>query len=425
MLRRFLAAFAILLALAAPTLAETYKFAPSKTEFPNPERGWWKFSGGGSFLKVTDTQLAERYDSGLRVVLGVVRLDDYRNKPLPGSVLSELEASFALARKNGLKVILRFAYNYPIRDGDAVEDAPLDIVLQHIKQLGPVITANADTIVAMQGGFIGKWGESHSSTNGLANPDAKLKVRDAIYAAVPKTLALQWRYPRDIVSWVPADTRMGFHNDCFLASNSDGGSFHGDEKTGKMLRDAMALATSRSFFSGETCNIKPAEARMGCSAILGEGAFFHLSSLNLDYYKAFHDNWRSQGCFAEVSRKMGYDLRLVSMKVGRQGSITLTLANDGWARPVQARSIIVTAYRKGKVRGQVALTGTLDRALPGKELILTGFMPGFSKAERICISAPDSSARLAGNVAYAIRFANADGKKQAWDATLGAFCFKA
>ena len=415
--------FAAIVALSAPVLADTtYRFTGTKTEFPNPESGWWKFSGGGSFLAVTDSQLAERARSGLRVVLAVVRLDDYRDKPLPASVLTSLEASFALARKNGLKVILRVAYNYPIADGQSGEDAPLPIVLNHIKQLGPVITANADTIVAMQGGFIGKWGESHSSTNGLDSPVNKLKIRDAIYAVVPKTLAMQWRYPRDITSWQPADTRMGFHNDCFLASDSDGGTFFGDAKESKRLRDAMVAATSRSFYSAETCNIRPTEARYDCKAILSEGAQFHLSSLNLDYYRVFHDTWRKQGCFDEVSRKLGYDLRLVSMTIGRRGTVKLTVANDGWARPAQARPLVLTAYLAGRVVGQSAFTQKLDMALPGVTTTFSGSMPRARKLDKLCLSAPDTSARLAKNRAYAVRFANDDARGQSWDANLGAYC---
>ena len=78
---------------------DTFKFAPATTEPRNPKRGWKKFSGGGSFGKVTDAQLAKRAKSGLPVV----RLDEYRDKALPTSFPGDVNKGFEPARSNGLK----------------------------------------------------------------------------------------------------------------------------------------------------------------------------------------------------------------------------------------------------------------------------------------------------------------------------------
>jgi hypothetical protein len=197
--RMIAAAFVALALLLVPdcSQAQTFTFPErSATLFPNPERGWWSYAGG-SFHEFSEARGAQLAGQGYRVILGLVRLDDYRDGPLPDSVLASLSRSFTYARANGLKVILRFAYNFPIGSGDSREDADINTVLGHIRQLGPVITANADTIVAMQGGFIGLWGEGHTSSNDLDSDENKAKIRDAIYAAVPKTLNLQWRSPRN------------------------------------------------------------------------------------------------------------------------------------------------------------------------------------------------------------------------------------
>jgi Domain of unknown function (DUF4874) len=246
---RLAALLAVLCAvLTTPALADvrSFKFTPTATEFPNPERGWWTYAGG-NFRDFTDTRAAQIAKGGYRITLGLVRLDDYRDGPIPQSALTSLDNSFAHARKHGLKVILRFAYNFPLNASDPVADAPLDSVLAHIRQIGPIVTANADTIVAMQAGFIGKWGEQHSSTNNLTTPENKARIRDALYAALPKSLSLQWRYPADIISWT-GDTRMGFHNDCFLASDTDVGTYSGNASTRATQRTAMKTLTRRSFF---------------------------------------------------------------------------------------------------------------------------------------------------------------------------------
>ncbi len=422
-LTRLIAVLVVLIScLCAPTFAEaqTYKFTRSADLLPNPERGWWTYADG-RFQDLTDARAAQIAKDGYRVIVGVVRLDDYRNGPLPSTVLTSLTRSFGYARKNGLKVILRFAYNFPLNDTDSGADAPLNTVLGHIMQIGPIVTSNADTIVAMQGGFIGAWGEGHSSTNDLDTAVNKAKVRDAIYAAVPKTLNLQWRYPRDIVSW-SGDTRMGLHNDCFLADPSDAGTYWGDAATNEMLRTAMKKLTARTFFSGETCNVNSKQARMSCTDILAEGAAYHLASLNRNFYTAFHDRWKAEGCFDKVARKMGYDLRLVDLVIGKGGSVTLRVANSGWASPIQPRSIVVTTFAGGKRLGQFALKGKLSAVLPSTTRTFTGAAVTINQAQMICISAPDTSARLAKTPAYSVRFANANVTSQAWNPTMGAFC---
>ncbi len=423
MLTRWAAILSILMAtLSAPAIADSrpIKFSGTATEFPNPERGWWTYTGG-KFQDFTDARAAKLAKEGYRVVHGIVRLDDYRNGPIPPSVLTSLDRSFEYARKNGLKVILRFSYNFPTDETASGDDAPLNTVLGHIRQIGPVVTSNADTIVAMQAGFIGKWGELHGSSNGLATPENKKKIRDALYAAIPKTVRLQWRYPADIISWA-GDTRMGFHNDCFLSSEGDVGTYSRDAKVRATQRAAMSELTRRTFFSGETCNARLAEARMGCTAILAEGAEFHVASLNRGFYTGFHENWMAKGCFKEVSRKQGYDLQLVDVTIGRRGTLTLRIKNSGWASPIQPRAIVVTTFLRGAQRSRFKLKGTLSDVTPGKTLSLTGANAEINRAERICFSAPDSSARLATNPAYSVRFANADTGSQGWDPKLGAFC---
>ena len=174
-------------------------FAPSDAIFPNPERGWWRFTAD-NFVDVTAAQLADIRAAGLTLGYGVVRLDEFRGSPLSPELLEKLDNAFALARHNGIKIILRFAYNYPqsSSDYDNAKDAPLDIVLGHIKQFAPIVNKNKDVLVVFQGGLIGAWGEQHTSSNKLDSPENKIIIRDALLAALDKSITIQWHYPRDI-----------------------------------------------------------------------------------------------------------------------------------------------------------------------------------------------------------------------------------
>ena len=83
---------------------------------------------------------------------------------MPSTYLTKLNTGFANLRKQGLKAVVRFAYNYPETESDYLnaQDATLSRVKRHITQLQPVLQANADVIAAVQGGFIGAWGEWHT-----------------------------------------------------------------------------------------------------------------------------------------------------------------------------------------------------------------------------------------------------------------------
>jgi hypothetical protein len=219
------------------------------------------------------------------------------------------------------------------------------------------VQANADTIIVWQAGFIGAWGEAHTSSNGLDSPEAKVAIRNAIYAQAPDGMALQWRYPPDILSWT-GDMRMGFHNDCFLSSDTDVGTYDENPALRADQRAAMEDLTTRTYFSGETCDAQADKARLGCDAILAEGAQFHLSALNMTYFQAFHDSWRAGGCFDEITRQMGYRLRVADITLDG-AVVTVSLANDGWARVPDERSLRVTLLHDGAMIGE----GVFDQPL--------------------------------------------------------------
>jgi hypothetical protein len=335
--------------------------------------------------------------------------------------LAQSETRFAATRKAGIKIILRFAYNYPSSSSEYenAKDAPLTNVLRHIEQLAPLIRKNADVIAVMQAGFIGAWGEGHTSSNRLDTDDNKAIIRDALLAAVPAEIPLQWRYPADLIAWQNAGNlgRFGFHNDCFLSSPNDVGTYAEDEKPRLEQRKLMAALTDGHFHSVETCDADKTQLRSDCRSILNEGAEFHVSGMNREYYRAFHERWAKDGCMPEITAKMGYRLRLVDAKIDGE-NFEVSVANDGWARLARARTL---ELHQG---GQVVALGDLQRIGAGETMT---FSSKFSKSDdgksgSICLAAPDPMESLKSDPRYAIRFANSDRPEQSWRE--GAFCFK-
>ena len=201
------------------------------------------------------------------LVYRAYRLDTFKDRPLTDTLLTQIRADFAIARATGVKLILRFAYTDKATTGDCPDqykicppygDAPKAIVLEHIRQLGPLMHENADILAVLQMGFIGIWGENYftdyfgdASTNSLGVvPDSSWRDRNdvlsALLTALPANRMVQVRTPQikqrfvygpqapvtatgmDTATAFGASTaaRIGFHNDCFLASPDDYGTFY-------------------------------------------------------------------------------------------------------------------------------------------------------------------------------------------------------
>jgi hypothetical protein len=426
-------------------------FTESNTTLTNPERGWWVFLSD-NFVNVTDGDIAGTQTTYPEVALGyaVVRLDNYRNQTLPQSFLHSITTAFAKVRARGMKVVLRFAYNYPGSEASPiVDDAPLARVLEHIGQVAPIVQANSDVVYVWQAGFIGMWGEGHSSTNNLDSPVNKVTIRDALLNVVPSGRFLMWRYPPDQIAWdvAPGEeadafgssrkSRIGMYNDCFMSSPTDVGTYDDDATVRAQQRTYVATRSSIVPFGGETCNAGAASGqRRTCSAILTEGAQFHMSYLNRTYYNAFHTQWQTEGCFDDISRKLGYRWVLTNSNVpltlarGQNASASITMKNVGWARLYNPRPLkLLLVSRSNPSATPIELTTAHDARMlkPSEERsflfngsIASGATSGIYD---VFIAAPDAAATLASNTRYAIRFANADNAPvgQNWDTTRGAF----
>lgn len=439
--------FAGLLALpvlaAAPSAAETVRrdYPGTQADFRDPERGFWRFVAE-DFAAVTPGELADVRASGMTMAYGVARLDAYRGRPLPRRVLTSLDAAFERTRKAGIKIILRFAYSYSANEHQYrnAKDAPLDVVLGHVAQLKPVLARNADVIAVLQAGFIGAWGEGHTSSNGLTKPANKRTIRDALLDALPEGRMLQWRYPADVIDWSPEPpkpgrlARLGLHNDCFLSSKTDVGTYSGNAKVRARQRAYAAALSRATLYGGETCDVGSGSERMSCEAILSEGPRFHLTTLNRDYNRKFIESWKQGGCYDAVSRSMGHRLMLVdaeapdTIRRGKTATVSVRLQNEGWARLHNPRRMeLVFVARSGGARYVAAAEGDV-RSVEPEEKRPTAFAvvwtppadaaPGLYDIE---IALPDPAPSLAGDPRYAIRFANGSGQGFGWNEETGRY----
>lgn len=186
---------------------------------------------------------AERYEPfGLTLAQTYCYLDGFMDRPISDEKLALLRESLDAARRRGLKVLLRFAYEKTM---DQAEGPTKETILGHVDQLAPVVQENTDVIFVLQAGFVGAWGEWHSSAQGLENDHAALsEITLKLLEMLPEDRMTQVRVPK-YKRWVLGDVplknytvlnaetaysgtppaRIGFHNDGFLAYDNCGGTW--------------------------------------------------------------------------------------------------------------------------------------------------------------------------------------------------------
>jgi hypothetical protein len=415
-------------------------FATTSADIPNPDRGFYGWSGS-DFVSAYDAgSVQSTYNSGQRLVLAKISLAAWRTSDLPASFLSSLSSRFDQVRTAGMKTTVLIAYDF----SGSGQDATASQIKRHLEQLKPVFAAQADVIPYMRAGFIGAWGEWHSSTSGnscgynsgtttCATADAnRAIVRDALLANVPATTQIGIRYPADLMKWYPSptqQTRLGMHNDCFQSGPSDAGTY----QTAEQRTYAKALSLDKAF-GGENCTVET-PLRTSCSDILSEGPAYRLAWFSYSDWAGFLTAWRNGGCLSQVSGFMGYRLQLdavshhTAVTAGGQVVVDVDLRNVGWARMFTSRKLVVTLRHRTTGSTVRASAGDLRVLVPqgtaSTRVSVTVPVPaGADKGDYdVLLSAPDAFPATAADPRFAVRFANADnaGTGQTWDAAAARF----
>lgn len=412
-------------------------YAATDADIPNPERGFHRDAEvADSVSSYTSSVfgMTSLYDEGVRMARVYVRLDNFRDAPIDAQLLANLNELFNNARASGIKLIPRFAYNFGT---DA--DAPVWRIEEHLAQLAPVLAEHSDVIVVLQAGFIGSWGEWHTSTNGLTNPDDRARVRTALLNALPQDRMIQLRYPADVIELDPAPVdagsafngsdkaRIGHKNDCVLANDHDAGTYWPPSRKAE-FQSYLEVGSEFLAVGGETCQVSVGSQRTDCGTAVAEFERFHWDYLNAGFYQDTIELWRNTGCLDEISRRLGYRYRMVqssidtTVRAGEPLSIRLEMANDGFGKLFNPRpiNVVLTSHATGE-QYRVRHTDDARRVLPQpgetRWLNLSVFtpwdLPGGSYD--VHLELPDGSPRLAGDARYSIQLANSG----TWDGGRG------
>ncbi|WP_268919071.1 DUF4832 domain-containing protein [Paractinoplanes lichenicola] len=214
-----------------------------------------------------------------------------------------------------------------------------------------------------------------------------------------------------------AVARIGHHNDCFLASPDDFGTYENPAVEYPYLQQD----TRTNPMGGETCVVNP--PRSQCPTAVSELSGFHWSYLNVNYNPDVIAGFAAGGCLNDIKRKLGYRLTLVngtypsSASRGGPLAISVGLRNDGWAAPYNPRAVrlVLRSAATGAIT-RIPLNADPRTWQPGAltlaqtVIVPSSLTPG---SYRLLLELPDPL--LPARAEYSIRLAN----EGTWEAATG------
>lgn len=460
----------------------TIQYTPITGDIPNPERGFYTptitFASNYTPLNASyvaglrnaHTPFAANYTVQSTLVHRYFVLDNFVNSPIDASFLANMQSDFDAARQAGVKLIIRYSYTNTPPTGSCGNwicppygDADKATILGHITQLESFWEANKDIIAVVQMGFIGVWGENYYTdhfgdaslspfiiTN--ANWQDRNDILNALINAVPEERMVQVRYPQlkqRLVYGIGAPTsvaaltsaeaytetakaRIGFHNDCYLASDTDFGTYsdYGPPVASSdtsNLKPYVAADTQFVPMGGETCSANNPDddcAMMGGRADT-EMRRMHYSYLNSEYNNvAVNNNWVGS-CIEDIKAQLGYRFSLVNgtypntIDAGASFDITIHLENNGYAAPFNKRGLeLVFRNSSSGVSHFAPLDHDPRLWLPGTHIIQQTLCtpPNLPNGTYdLLLNLPDPSPTLFDNPLYSIQLAN----NNVWESTTG------
>ena len=320
-------------------------YTESLEDFNNPERGFYKpvkfiaKTEGNTVLAPTDNLVH------LRVGIGAFSgaYNGVSDMDFTPDMLNTLDATLNNIRQNHASVIIRFAYD----DFEGIEnvEASSDQIARHISQLSPIFQKNQDVIACVETGFIGPYGEMHSSV--MANKTEFNKLIGELLAAVPANRTISVRQPQFYSDWQGIDIsrlnenvsvsgtdayRVGVFNDGYLGSSSDYGTFRNRTTEVSWLSNQ----TKHSFYGGEV--VDDVEPGYNTADFASNEMFqTHTTYLNSRWNQIVLNEWKAQpytgsdpvyagqSGFTYISNHLGYRYVVRQSELSQNTAVNGTL----------------------------------------------------------------------------------------------------
>ena len=426
------------IALGSDTLADNH-FTPNAGTISTSEGAPYSDSDLWTGLEYSQSRFGYGPTKVVRLYIclsGRVQVDQCSLSPSPtgplsASMLSDIEAGIASYTGTGIRLLLRFIYNFgPI--GPGARDVPASLIVTHIDQLAPILLRQKDLIFALEAGFIGTWGEWHSSTSGNDNEVDRRTVLDRELFHFHDEFPIQVRYAAHLLAYSGTTTsspQLGLHDDYFASSPLDQFTWAWRDGYSSQEQWDYALAVgATAMVVGEFAALYP--PLQECNALDDFSLTFHLQSISLFIWPPeVATAIQGQGCLLSFLNKAG--TRIEAQRVTVTGNpvpggtlhVALTMSNTGYGRVIRARPAKVVLASGGSVVQQTAIPlSQMDLRLLASgatpvprtfefDVTLPGVLPSGSLTLSLLI--PDPAPSLASQAAYALPLNSLDGGGQA------------
>ncbi|MEE2643995.1 MAG: DUF4832 domain-containing protein, partial [Myxococcota bacterium] len=422
----------------SPPLMRHQHYFESEGIIFNPERGlyqhWERQLGDDVTPSLSDELLLRHRGEGVSLILLIFDLAQFIDRPLSNGAIEAVDAELEMIRRAGMKAILRFRYSSD-PEGSTRDATPAQ-TRAHIEALRPALQRNLDVVLLLQAGFIGAWGEWYYSDHW--GDRGRWSERDQVARRVLVDQHLESIAPRAVqlrtpgYRWqlygreggcedAPVAPRIGYHNDCFLANESDSGTYLNREEEYPWLAEETRCVP----MGGESCI--PSGVRSGCENAVRELTALHWSYLNRAYHPEVVTQWREEGCWESIRQRLGYRLSLTwsdlpeEVAPGVRFPFQLSLTNLGYAAPISDRAAwLILEREEDGARWGFKVSETIRGWSPERgELSLSGELslprsmrPGLY---RWSLSLADPAPGLSHRPAYSIQLAN----QGIWNSTTG------
>ena len=293
----------------------------------NPERGWYIARETSNIAELRNFR-----NDNVSIVLLEANLKGYTGPITPGK-LDEIRKAFEAAYSAGLSVIFRAAYDF---EGEVSPEPDINTILNHIRQLEPIFAEYEHILFNVQAGFIGSWGEWHSTRfgDGLWAPahiNYQRTIANALLEAVPKSVTVALRRPEYIRNIAdPQATgnargdhapvtraeafgsekiaRLAFHNDALMSDATDMDTYNAPGYPRAVELDWISQQTRYTPMVAETNKVSRYNDTRAAISFLNRT---NMQSLNKEYHHNVLGKWRfsryeGMNAFDYIGMMQGY-----------------------------------------------------------------------------------------------------------------------
>ena len=147
---------------------QNLNYTESTEKINNPDQGFYRpisvkvTESGATYNGNIITASTQLYHLRIDISAFSGAANGTADKLLTQEALSGVEGLLALLKTTRKSAVVRFAYD-PYYGGKADMEPALQTLLEHIKQVCPVLNKFPLTITAVEAGMVGPWGEMHTS----------------------------------------------------------------------------------------------------------------------------------------------------------------------------------------------------------------------------------------------------------------------